>query len=243
MSLLSSKSKKTARVQEQLDREQAETGEATGKTPEKKGDEEKAKKRWLKKLEKISRTTLLTVIGVIVIVFGLYASLFENPSLASMGSWSRNHWLWILILAGILSAIVALNAATLGKAARVLQTIIVAAVFMIFIGFPVIGLFSDDAHQVTTPAQASVPPEKMPPQTLRISEANGNSAPVYPPTNAIGYKPSITGNGFETRCVYPDGHEDAFSPTGSWCESGYTSFYVHDTSGTAGNAVTYVYVK
>ena len=92
-------------------------------------------------------------------------------------------------------------------------------------------------------SHSEVPPEKMPPQTLRMLEANGNSERVYPPTSAIGYKPAVTGNGFETRCVYPDCHEDSFNPTGPWCESGYTSFYVHDTSGTPGNKVTYIYIK
>ena len=87
----------------------------------------------LKKYGKYFWSALFALAGVAVFIWGLYTPGLRLPQ---VGDWSWNHWLWLLAFWGIVAALIALNAETLGTATKRLQEVLVAAMFLLFIGIP-----------------------------------------------------------------------------------------------------------
>lgn len=175
-----------------------------------------------------------TVILAITALGVLYFWIYKDPAWSSMGGaaevnrWALNHWVGILVFAGILWVLVELNSADLGGAAHVLRQMLLWGVFALFIGTWLLGVFNG------TPSQ---PRNKV--DVLEMS-ANGKSAHVSAPP---GYAASFTGNGFTTHCVYTDGSEGIVGDTERPCVDGPMLYqYVRDTTGRA-NAVTYKFVR
>lgn len=81
-------------------------------------------------------TIALAVIGVVVFYFGVYASAWESPNVADLGSKGRNHWLALLIVWGIGAAVIALNAKALGAAAKTLQWLLAGIILAIIVVLP-----------------------------------------------------------------------------------------------------------
>ena len=178
------------------------------------------KKNWF---EKNLWTTALIIVGVIIIFYG-FIFHGKSPNLASVGSWSRNHWLWILVSWGIIATLIAINA---GKVAKILQTILATIVFLLFIGFPIIGwgVANSGSHGQ----------QRLVENQVLSMPANGDSPRVY---TRPGYAISYIGSGFSLHCVYRDGSELVDK-----CKNGPMLYqYVHDTTGKP-NSVTYEFVK
>lgn len=83
--------------------------------------------------KKICGNGLLALAAAAVFYWSLY-----TPGLrfSQVGSWSWGHWLWLLLLWSILVALVAVNAKALGTWAAALQSVMAAALFLLFIGVP-----------------------------------------------------------------------------------------------------------
>ncbi|MFA6278473.1 MAG: hypothetical protein WCS97_00050 [Candidatus Paceibacterota bacterium] len=189
-------SKKMAEEQARLDKKTGKKAEATITTPKE------------KKVDRKLMSVLLTVIGVIILIFGLYASKLENPSLAGVASWGPSRWLWILILGGIAAALIGINAKELGKAAGVLQTIVVVTVVMLIIGFPIINWFATPSSSGNSGSAAKQP--SVPLASAPLSEWK----PItLPPRGQVdlsipeGKRAMVSGSKLRTHAVYQDGHE------------------------------------
>lgn len=86
-------------------------------------------------------TILLVVVGLVVFFQGIYSSEWKTPSFSAVGSWSWGHWLQLLVLWGIGSALLALNKEKLGAAVSALQSLFTGIAVMAFLVCPVIGWF------------------------------------------------------------------------------------------------------
>jgi len=175
---------------------------------------------------------LLAIAGAVILYFGLYVSKWENPSLRSSVSWTLEHWLWVLLFAGIIYFLIGKIS---GVTAKTLQFLLMGVLFMLFIGFPVWTCF---VEWYNTPSSSRSHSQNESAQILKV-QANGDSIRLNPP---VGVWPEFTGNGFEARCVFPDGHEGSYIDPRNPCTGGYTSVYVRDLSGS-NNEVTYKYVR
>jgi len=180
----------------------------------KKQTKENGIKEWLGKLSQNFWTILLVITGAIVLHHGLYASKLETPSLASTGSWSQDHWLWILVFAIILAILI--TRILSGGTAAMLQTILWVSVFLLLIGFPawngIVG--TSNTHQ---PSSRSETPLASSPQSswLKLTiPAGGRSAHIpVPPDMHM----TAVGNNFRLHNVFVDGSECAF---GEQCTDG-----------------------
>lgn len=182
---------------------------------------------------------LLIAIGAIVL-YGLYG---KSPSLTGAVGWSRENWLWVIILVGILMAIVGLNAVYLKGGAWALQAVLLLALFLLFIGLPVwfwlVGLFS--------PAQPSPPRPEVPlASKLRVAERpkltmapGGESERIPVPP---GMRVVMDGDDFRFYCVYRDGHEESFGEGEKACSDGDMLFvYARNEREKEANIVSYAY--
>jgi hypothetical protein len=183
---------------------------------------------------------LLGLVSLVVIGFGLYGSLLKTPNLADAVSWSRQNWLPLLILWGVLAALVAVNAK--GVVAKTLQWVLAGVMFVLYLGFPfliwlgvgqgqqqsAVSALQQQSRQFERKATLSMPP-------------NGDSIRISPP---VGYATVFTGIGFTTHCIYRDDTiEGMVGDQKHPCKDGpILSQYVRDTSGRA-NEVTYEFVR
>jgi hypothetical protein len=177
---------------------------------------------------------LIVLVGIALVAWG-YKNTKIQP--ADVGSRSREYWLALLILWGIVAALIWLNAEK--ATAKTLQWVLAGVVAMLLVGFPVAGLVAglgDDGHRQTR-AQARV---EQPPQKQMVSmPANGDSARVTVP---VGYGTLFTGSGFVLLCFYTDGTEDV-GTSAHPCKRGPVSHQVvRDTSGQP-NSVVYEFVR
>jgi len=179
-------------------------------------------------------TILLILIGSAIFYWKLYT---PGLQLSQVGNWSRGHWLWLGIFFGILFIIVAINAKWLGTTVKTLRTLMIGALLLLFIILPAwFGIV--DWYNGPKSSQKSEIPLASAPQIIKVP-ACGDSVRLNPPA---GVWPEFTGNGFEARCVFPDGHEGSYIDPKNPCTGGYTSVYVRDLSG-ADNTVAYKYVR
>jgi len=185
---------------------------------------------WLKKN---FWTTFLIIAGAVVLCCGLLTSKWGSPSVASTGSWSQNHWFWILILWGILAALV-----TFYKAPGALQFVLGGIVFMLFIGFPLIEWAARTPNVPQPGPRSEVPLTRAFPQDApnlpRAWNADGSMTDpskwprIQVPSNGDSVRvPSVFGghivwggSGFKVRYVYSDGHECVIGDTSASCGDG-----------------------
>jgi|GEM_PF-3325549 len=155
-------------------------------------------------------TILFFIAGAFVLFFGVFGSLLKTPSFSEVGGLGHAKWIWILILCGILYALIAFNAKTLGKAAKTLQNILATTAITLL----VLGLFTSQCSGPRT-----VPP---PPQAnTNVSQANTPVSEwkkiVLPPGGKSELIPVplhmhivMDGENFLLHNVYQDGHERTF---------------------------------
>lgn len=163
----------------------------------------------------------LSALLVLVGGFVLYWQYDTRVSPMEVGSWGQNHWLPLLIFAGTLQALIAINAKSLGNFAETVKWLPAGFMVAVLLVLPIIGWATKDVGHVAQ-EQAQLRVLSMPP--------NGNSMRIRAPLG----KTSFVGDGFVTRCVYTDGSEQSFP-----CKPGPMLWvYVHDVSGRP-NSVTY----
>ena len=162
----------------------------------------------LRKISENFLIILLVIAGVVVSYFGVYSPLWKTPRLNEVGSWGQNHWLWILILWGIIAAIVARIA---GGAAKTLQAVLAITMFMLFIGFPVIVWVENSGSsgkisRHTVPRRTSIPLASEPVSTWPkiVLQPGGRSKLIPIP---LGMHVIVDGNNFLLHTVFLDGHE------------------------------------
>ncbi len=214
---------KKAHEQAQLDRKHGKVPpahEATplpGKTAGKGEEPGWFKKNW--------PSLLLVVVGAGLVIWG-----FNTPvQPADVGSLSRKYWLPLLVIWGVGAALIALNPETVKKAAGVLQLVLFGAMFMLFIGFSVIGWFGGSSSP-------RMDVNKQSEKVLTLSmPANGDSPRLR---GDAGQKISFTGTGFTTHCVYADESEGVVGDPVRPCKDGQLYVFVRDTSGKP-NMVSY----
>lgn len=88
---------------------------------------------------------LLALAGAAIFYWDLY-----TPGLrfSEVGSWSWKHWLWLLAFGGIIFALIKVCEKQLGTLAGTLQTTLVVALFLMFLGIPA-GLWVRDGFLPT----------------------------------------------------------------------------------------------
>lgn len=162
----------------------------------------------------------LSALLIFVSGFVLYWQYDTRVSPTEVGSWGQSHWLPLLIFAGTLQALIAINAKSLGSFAETVKWLPTGLMVAVLIVLPIIGWATKDVGHAQEQAQLRM--LSMPP--------NGDSARIRAPLG----KTSFMGDGFVTRCVYTDGSEQSFP-----CKPGPMLWvYVHDTSGRP-NSVAY----
>jgi hypothetical protein len=207
---------------------------------------------------------LLGIIGLVVIGFGLYGSSFKTPGPADVVSWSRQHWLWILVLWGILAALVAVNAK--GSVAKTLQWVLAGVMFFLFLGFPLLGWLGVGDDKGSPPPAGSAPQQDavkrssrlLPQNTPGITWAWETAEWQWPRVRVQPYDNSVRipnldgnghtvwgGDGFTIHYVYADGRECTFvAGTGKTnpCDGGAVESYAHNDGSTAIYA-SYAYAR
>ncbi len=146
---------------------------------------------------------VLVIVGVGLVYWGFNTQI--RP--ADAGSWSWNHWLPLLILWGIVSALIALNAKSLGAAAKVLQGVLMGVMFLLFIGFPALVWIKGDEKPSPQHATRSEVPLASSPQSTwpkLVIPASGESEQVVVPPSM---RTRMIGDQFRLRIVYQDGTE------------------------------------
>lgn len=105
-------------------------------------------------------TALFAVAAIAVLYFWVYndPSWSKVVSAADLHAWAWDRWVGILVLAGILWALVELNAARLGGAAHVLRQMLLWGVLALFIGSWVMSWF--------TPTQKTATVQRVPAQKV-----------------------------------------------------------------------------
>lgn len=180
-------------------------------------------------------STLLVIAGVIVFFVGAYnTTALSNPSPASVGNWSQNRWLALLILWGIVAALIALNAC--GPTAKTLQKVLAGIVAALLIVFPLWGKATSQSAAV---AQKRVQPAEA--STLRIPAGVGEKSKRIP----VPFRKRVvmTGEDFRHHCIYGDGHEESFIPRKEPpCRDGDLPFvYATNLKKDEENVVAYAY--
>ncbi len=175
-------------------------------------------------------TILLIIAGAVVLYFGMCSQKLETPSMENIWSWSWNHWLWILVFAGIMWLIIARVASGMTK---ILCGFVILALILVFVIAPIGSRVSSHhpEHEQQKPVKA---------MTLSM-QANSDSAWIRADDH-VGYKASFTGNGFITHCILSDGSEGTIGDEVHPCSGPIVWLYVHDTTGRA-NSVTYEFVR
>ncbi len=84
-----------------------------------------AKENWI--------SIVVFIVGVIAACWGFNNTQFRPED---MGDWSWKYWLPLLIIWGMLATLVAVNSAKLGKAAGVMQNVLMWVMFALLVGLP-----------------------------------------------------------------------------------------------------------
>lgn len=179
------------------------------------------KKTWREKLngKAWGISLAISVVGTVLVYWG-----FQNTQIhpADMSTWSREHWLPVLLIWGTFAALIALNMS--GAAAKTLQWMLAVVAFVLFIGFPV---------WVWATGPSTAPVLSMAP--------GGKSELVAVPS---GMRVVMHGEDIRYHCMYQDGHEESFVKGEPACKDGHVPFvYATNLRTDKGNAVTYSYKK
>ncbi len=99
-----------------------------GSVPRSNGEE-----GWFAEYKQYLWTILLMLAGAAVFYWGLYT---PGLRLSGVGDWSWEHWLALPAFGGIVFALIKMHASALGTMAGTLQSALVGAMFLLFIGIP-----------------------------------------------------------------------------------------------------------
>lgn len=233
-------SRKMAKAQMHLDRK---TGIPHGNVSLAQADASEDKKGFWRLKMRLGSDWLgiLLIVGSVIVFYeGLYTSTIGSPSFRTLGSWSRYHWLPLLLLWGILAALVAIY----GKGwAKTLQKVLVGTMLLLFVGAPIIGNLVDAGYRSSLSRLPYGPHSDIPlasaPQSSwpkLVIPAGGRSelVPVPPGMYIV-----MAGSGFINHTIYRDGHECSFN--GTQCPGGAVAgnYATNETQET--NIVSYAF--
>jgi len=173
------------------------------------------------------------LLGIASIIL-LYWAYDTDTALKEISWLSHNHWLFLLIIWGILATLILVYATALGPLAKTLQWVLAILILAVLFGTQtaesLIG--NGNTRQTTQRQSAEQPVLSMP--------ASGDSRHVNSPP---GHYTIFTGSGFTVHCVYTDGHTGIVGDKKHPCSDGPMLYqYVRDTTGRA-NAVTYAFAR
>ena len=176
--------------------------------------------KWYEQYGGYMWSVLLVIVGGGAVLWGMY----HPVRLADAVQW-REYWFPLLALWGFAAALVALNAKAFGAAAaKTLQWVLAGAMFILFIGLPVVNFFWGEKQA-----------EK---QVLPMSPG-GKSQLVPVPQ---GMTVMMRGEDFRYHCVYGDGHEESYGKGEPRCPDGHMPFvYATNSRAKEANVVTYFY--
>lgn len=223
MNIASPTDSKKAAIRDKVAAKKETAKPSPSKSPEQ--PKESGKKTWREKLNgKVWGINLaISVVGIVFVYWG-----FQNTQIhpADMSTWSREHWLPVLLIWGTFAALVALNMS--GAAAKALQWVMAVTAFMLFIGFPV-------WVWVTGPSTA-----------VAASNAHVLSMPPGGKSALIAISPGksvvVDGEDIRLHCVYRDGHEESYLAGEKPCTNGDKPFiYATNLRANKPNAITYFY--
>ncbi len=176
----------------------------------------------------LGKSLLLTIL--FVVVGGVLLYITYNVHIVKISAWGWSHTLFSLILWGVISTLIAINEKSLGVVTKTLQKVLAMTMIIVFIVFPV-GVWISSVGHHSKHRHASKPTA-----TMLLMAPYGNSKILKA---KYGYTTSFTGEGFETHCVYTDGHTGIITDKRNSCHSGSILYsYVHDVSGKK-NSVLY----
>ena len=209
--MISSHWKKMAETQARLDEKtgkkntsSAPTAPSIATTPKDAGGKKKDWE-WLEDKVGSDILTVLFVIAAIVVSWlGIYSdSPWKNPTLANTGSWSQNHWLWILILAGIIAILIVRIFS--GKTATTLQAVLWVAVFMLLICFPTWNGIVGTSNTPQASSRSEIPLASAPVSTwTKVVLPLGGKENIPVPS---GMRAMVSGSKLRVHTVYADGNE------------------------------------
>ncbi|MFZ2983625.1 MAG: hypothetical protein WA053_00925 [Minisyncoccia bacterium] len=191
-------------------------------------------------------TVVLVVVGIAIFYFGIYSLSSNSPSLASTVAWARAHWLAVLALSAILYALITIFAKAMKEVGEGLGWMLTAALFMLYVGFPIWVALVEPSSAPTAPtASASAPATastsaSAPKAQMLTMEAGGKSERVRVPFQK---RVLMHGRDFRYHCLYGDGHEESFLPgDGHTCTKGDMPYvFATNIRYDLPNVVTYSY--
>ena len=143
----------------------------------------------------IASIPIFVLVSLIWQKFG--SASLKSPSFESISSFACGYWLWILILVGITSAIIYINKDTLGNAAGVLQTALVAILIGLFVISPIAGWITSPSKDHAAASKPAAWTKIVLPPGCR-----SETIPIHAEKRVIA-----EGDGFRLVNVYPDGSE------------------------------------
>lgn len=143
-----------------------------------------------------------------------HEQLLQPPSPRAVWEWTKDYWLWVVLILGIPFGLLFIVQKPWAKALQWCLAVVAA-------GLLFSGLWEEEEPSV--------------PLTL-TAPANGDSPRISGPN---GHVVSFNGSGYVMHCVYSDGRDEAYP-----CSSGVGLIeqYVRDVSGKQ-NTVTYEFIR
>ncbi len=200
---------------------------------------------WLKgKLHfgtKMSWSATIIVVGVIL----WYKMPNTEIRFADVSSWSKEHWLQILIVYGASAGLIWLNADE--KSAKVLQKVLVGLTATALVVLPMWSWMASPSSMTPSSSHSEIPlrhsdiPLASMPQSLwpkLVIPVGGKSEHIPVPPQM---RPILFGEEFRVHCVYRDGHEIAFGKGENPCPSGDMPFVYATNEARGTNIVLYAY--
>ncbi|MFA6415110.1 MAG: hypothetical protein WC217_02535 [Candidatus Paceibacterota bacterium] len=126
-------SRNMAKEQAQLDKKTGTTADAPVRTKKGKNLIEGLRE----KLGSRIWTILVVLVAAAVFYWGLYKTGGQGLRLSQVGDWSWNHWLSLPIFCALVFVLIKMHKDALGAMAGTLESVLVGAVFLMFIGAPV----------------------------------------------------------------------------------------------------------
>ena len=197
-------------------------------------------KKWTRRVLPLGGTfflsLLLFILAITILLLGLYSTSWNTPTLAVIVVWSREHWFWIFALAGLVAILAEMNAATLGRATKVVRSSLVWGLLVLFIGIPILASITGTGNgsiKNTNQIPLESAPQSSWPKLTAVAGGEFAHIAVPPKMHVV-----IIGNNFRLHNVYQDGHECAF---GERCVDGPLAFVYATNEAKETNIISYAF--
>ena len=184
-----------------------------------------------------SRNIFVIGIGLTILIGGIISDSpnWQAPTLATIVAWSREHWLWILLLAGTGAIFAEMNADALGRARKAVHRTLLWGLLVLFIGIPILASFTstDDPAANTRQIPLASSPQSSWPKLTAVAGGKFPHIAVPPKMHVV-----MIGNNFRLHNVYQDGHECAF---GEPCVDGPLLYVYATNEAKETNIISYAF--